>query len=439
MKSRARTRFQKPRLHRSPLGRWVAAALAAFSSFNLAAATKPVMVHVMPWFVAEPHSSSWGWHWTMNFFDPDNLTTNNQRAIASWYYPEIGPYDSADPAVLEYQVLLLKLAGADGVIVDWYGTDDYLDYGVNNQRTLALFHWTRRAGLKFSLCYEDATIKNEVDGGFITAADAVGRAQQTMRYAETNFFNDPSFLRLDGHPVLLNFGPQYFTSSDNWVSIFSVLAASNAPAFFTEDNKLAAGAGAFDWPPMAETETNHGILSPAQLDSYLTQFEQTAASWSAYVSTAFPRFHDIYQQAGIRPSYGLLDDNNGATFQSTLRRAMTNSSSVVQVATWNDYGEGTIIEPTTQYAQRDLGVLQNFRRLYLAPGYSGTTNDFAIALRLYHARRAAVGNAAANAALDRVFSDCVAGNLSDANAKLDGLEPKSPVLYHLALTNSAAQ
>ena len=178
----------------------------------------------------------------MNHYDPDTVTTNSQRSIASWYYPQIGPYDSADPAVLEYQVLLLKLAGADGIIVDWYGDDDYLDYSVNNQRTLALFDWTRRAGLKFSLCYEDATIQNEVNGGYITTAEAIEHARQTMSYAETHFFNDPSFLRLNGRPVLLNFGPQYFKSSENWAAIFSTLAPSNAPAFFTEDNKLANAA-----------------------------------------------------------------------------------------------------------------------------------------------------------------------------------------------------
>ena len=175
---------------------------------------------------------------------------------------------------------------------------------------------------------------------------------------------------------------------------------------------------------MGEAQTNNGVLSVAQLDAYLTQFEQKAAPWSAYVSTAFPRFHDIYQQAGIRPSYGFLDDNNGATFQSTLRRAMTNSSSVVQVATWNDYGEGTIIEPTSQYSTRDLGTLQNFRRTYLTPGFAGTTNDFSTATRIYNDRRAFAGNATANAELDRAFNDVVAGNLAAANLKLSGLESK---------------
>src|SRR5438105_4887827 len=33
-------------------------------------AIKPVMVHYMPWFVSRPYSGSWGWHWTMNHFNP---------------------------------------------------------------------------------------------------------------------------------------------------------------------------------------------------------------------------------------------------------------------------------------------------------------------------------------------------------------------------------
>src|SRR5471032_2609072 len=89
-------------------------------------APKPVMVHYMPWFVSQPYSGSWGWHWTMNHFNPNVTNANGEQQIASWYYPLIGPYDSADPAVLEYHVLLMKLAGIDGVIVDWYGSANFL-------------------------------------------------------------------------------------------------------------------------------------------------------------------------------------------------------------------------------------------------------------------------------------------------------------------------
>jgi hypothetical protein len=402
------------------------------------AGTKPVMVHYMPWFVAKPYSASWGWHWTMNHYNPD-LFNAGEREIASWYYPLIGPYDSADPVVLEYHVLLMKLAGIDGVIVDWYGPDNYNDYAINNARTLALFEYTRKAGLEFSLCYEDATIQQEINGGFITAAGAIAHAQQTMLYVQTNFFADPSFLRWNSSPVLLNFGPQYFHTSAAWVSNFSVLNVSNQPAFFTEDNRLSPpGTGAFDWPPMYLSRTNaqsptEPVLSDAAMNGYLLSFDLKASAWPAYVSSAFPRFHDIYAQAGVGASYGYLDDQNGATFQETLTLALTNSSSIIQLVTWNDFGEGTIVEPTVQYGYRDLGVIQDFRRQYLDAGFPYHTNDLLLPLRLYNLRKQyGTTNAILSAELDRVFTNIDSGNLPAAGLQLTGVESRRPVIYDLS-------
>jgi hypothetical protein len=131
---------------------WIMMCLALLPgvSSGARAQSKPVMVHYMPWFVSRPYTGRWGWHWTMNHYNPDVIDADGQREIASWYYPLIDPYDSLDPAALEYHVLLMKLGGIDGVIVDWYGMDNFNDYAVNNQRTLALLNYTRKAGLKFS-------------------------------------------------------------------------------------------------------------------------------------------------------------------------------------------------------------------------------------------------------------------------------------------------
>lgn len=400
------------------------------------AAPKPLLVHYMPWYVAKPYSSSWGWHWTMNRYNPDEINASGEQRIASWYYPLIGPYDSADPAVLEYHVLLMKLAGVDGVLVDWYGMDNFLDYGVNNQRTSALFDWTRKAGLKFSIVYEDRTIQVEIDRGFIYASNAVAHAQKTMLYLQTNYFADPSYLRRGTQPVLLNFGPQYFKSGQ-WPAIFSVLAVSNQPAFFTLDNRATGAIGAYTWPPMWMSQSTGGVLSTASLNSYLSNFEQAARFWPAYISSAFPRFHDIYSEAGVGTSYGSLADNNGETFRSTLTRAMTNNSYAVQVATWNDYGEGTVVEPTRQYGYRDLGILQDLRRRYLDPGFSRGTNDLTLATRLYTARREHHANPVVSAEMDRVFARIVSGNLSNAHLQLQGIESRQPVLYDARLDSDA--
>jgi len=394
-------------------------------------APKPLLVHYMPWYVARPYSGSWGWHWTMNHYNPDAVTSG-KRQLASWYYPLIGPYDSLDPALLEYHVLLMKLAGIDGVAVNWYGPDNFNDYAIINQRTLALLNYTRKAGLKFCLCYEDQAIKHEIDAGYIAAAAAISHAQQTILYAQSNFFTDATYLRLSNAPVFLNFGPQHFKNNVDWLTILSVLNATNQPAFFTEDHRLAAGRGAFNWPPMWMSGGGTNTLAPGQLQDYLDSFGQKAASWPAYISSAFPRFHDIYAQAGVGPSYGYLDDANGATMTNTMLRALTNNSAFVHLVTWNDFGEGTAIEPTLEYGYRDLGTIQTLRRQYLDSGFSYTTNDLTAAFRFYNLRKQYSTNLAISTELNRIFTNIVTGRITVANRQLTGIELSQSVIYDQA-------
>jgi len=422
--------------------------------------SKPIMVHYMPWFQS-PYSlgsGKWGYHWTMNHFNPNSVNpTNGEDEVASWYYPLIGPYDSSDPAVLEYHVLLMKLSGIDGVIVDWYGTDNYYDYDVNNQRTLDILAYAQKAGLKFSLCYEDATIRAEISGGSmngvsVTSANAIAHAQSHMLYAQTHFFGCTNYLQWQNHPVFLDFGPQYFVASLNWTSIFSILTASNVPAFFSEDNYLpSAGEGAFDWPPMQLCRTNaqsptEPELSDAALNGYLASFDDSARAWPAYISTAFPRFHDIYGQAGRGSSYGHLDDQSGNTLRETLSRAMTNASAIIQVATWNDYGEGTVIEPTaagreptTEYGFTDLGIIQDCRREYLDPAFPFHTNDLSLALRQYNLRKKYSNNVAVAAELDRIFTNIISGKTAEATVLLSSIEARRPAGYGLSAERSPKQ
>jgi hypothetical protein len=320
-----------------------------------------------------------------------------------------------------------------------------------------IFSELQKAGLQFCLCYEDATIQQEINGGFITAPNAVSHAQQTMLYAQSNYFTIPGYLHLNNVPVLLNFGPQYFTSSSQWTSIFSVLNATNQPAFFTEDNRLSpVGLGAFDWPPMWMSDTNNGIVTDAMMQNYLTIFQEKASVWPAYVSTAFPRFHDIYAQAGVSASYGYLDDQRGNTLRETLGWAMTNTSAIVQIATWNDFGEGTIIEPTvndvsgcalidtnqptTEYGYTDLGIIQDLRRQYLNAAFPYHTNNLALPLQLFSLRELfGNSNPLVTAELNRVFSNIVSGNLSVAGLQLNGVQAGAPVIYNLSLTNNQLQ
>jgi hypothetical protein len=394
---------------------------ASFASTN----DKPVMVYYMPWFAAKPFRDEWGWHWTMNHFNPDKVNASGEREIASWYYPLIGPYDSADPAVLEYHVLLMKLAGIDGVIVDWYGSTDYFDYAAVNRNTTRLLQYIRKAGLKFAICYEDQTIQYLINGNRLTAAGATQHAREEMLYLQNHFFCDPSYFRLDGKPLLENFGPQYFLSNTNWVDIFSALAPSNRPAFFTEDNRLAAGEGAFDWPPMwlSQQPGTGGVLSEALLKNYLAGFEKQSVDWPTFISSAFPRFHDIYQRAGVRNYWGYLGDRDGETLRETLNRALTNNSALVQIVTWNDFGEGTMVEPTEENGFRNLHLIQDLCRPKSDLQRPVITNDLEAVFQFYKLRQSSTNNASLALALDQVFTNFVSGQEGSALNQLGQLGP----------------
>jgi len=98
-------------------------------------------------------------------------------------------------------------------------------------------------------------------------------------------------LRLNNHPVVLTFGPQYFVNSSDWDTLFSALRTS--PLFFTLDNRLApVAAGAFPWPPMWKSNAS-GILTQDLLNSYLDQYYARAAAWPYLVTGAFPGFYDL--------------------------------------------------------------------------------------------------------------------------------------------------
>jgi hypothetical protein len=371
------------------------------------------LVHYMPWFQARSYTGYWGWHWTMGHFNPDLPDAQGRRPIASHVYPLAGPYDSRDPDLVEYHALLMKVGGIDGAIVDWYGASTLYDYPLINGGADAVFGALADVGLRFAICYEDRTVPQLIAAGRITASGAVAHARQEMAYVRDRWASTPTYLTLDGRPVVLNFGAQYFRTSAEWASILSVFETS--PLFFTEDVRLApAAAGAYPWPPMWASQ--NGVLTVARMRQYLDEFYGRAAAWPDAVAGAWPGFHDIYAEAGVGPSYGYLDARGGATFEETLGRAVGSGARVVQIATWNDFGEGTAIEPTVEDGYRYLEHVQETVRGYGPLPYSA--DDLGLPLTLYGLRKAHAGDPEVSAQLDEAAVLLADGQPAQARARL---------------------
>lgn len=317
-----------------------------------------ILVHYMPWFQAPPVSDSYGLHWHQGGgnFDPYEVLDNGYANIASHYYPLTGPYDTRDEKILEYQAALFKIAGIDGVIFDWYGIEESLDYPLIYESTNKMIEVLKRAGLKYVMCYEDQSIGKMIEAGAFSKTQAVEYGQNALKWLNDHCFSDDSYIRYDGRPVLMCFGPQYFKDEKEWNAVFS--ECSIKPYFIgLESHSEDFTDGSYNWFNMNGTKTQR------QLVDQLNSFYEKQAQKSFLIATAFPSFHDIYALCGQK-SYGFLDYLEGKTFNLSLEAAIQSNPSIIQIATWNDYGEGTMIEPTVQRGYKELEVIQDLKKKY---------------------------------------------------------------------------
>ena len=327
------------------IGRCVLLLAVVLTPRSVAGQDKPlVLAHYMPWFVVErgDAETKFGWHWTMGHFSPAK-TVKGLPEIAARHHPAIGLYDSGDRHVIEYHLLTMKLAGIDGVIVDWYGQVDLYDYYTIHRNTTRVLEACERLKMKFAICYEDKTLTSLVKEGRVARGDRVTHAAGELNWLGKYWFKSGSYVRLSGKPLLLSFGESGLTDTE-WSACLKQLTTSIA--WFSEHRQRPGADGAYDWP-----EPSLGLAMQ-------TRFEAEAKNRTASIPVVYPRFDDMYAEAGVSKGYPVIPDNRGATFRETLNRAIAMKPKVIQIATWNDWGEGTDIEPSKQLGNRDLEVLR---------------------------------------------------------------------------------
>jgi len=365
---------------------------------------KLLLAHYMPWYSTKDVSGQWGWHWTMNHYNPDQLKWDGKRDAASHDYPLIGLYDSGDDQALECQVLLMKLAGLDGVIIDWYGTRDANDYAVNHEHTRKLIPWLKKAGLRFALCYEDQAIGQMK----LKAGDDVKQGLLDLQWAEQHAFSDASYVKLNDQPVLLVFGPQHFKRTQ-WDQFRAALPSKPMLFGLPHLAKDHCMDGSYGWPPVSGGK----VISTEKWHQELDALYTRGKAGEIVIASAFPGFKDIYKQAGVHDSYGSIAPRSGQTFAESLDMAMKSHSALIQIATWNDYGEGTVIEPTRNNGYRYLEMLQQRKA---APKFS--VADLRLTVMLYQLRKRSAGDAELSTLLNNAATLLFDGKCLEAESVL---------------------
>lgn len=359
-----------------------------------------VYVHYMPWFFSKEYDGNWGGHWTMANKNPDEVV-NGKANIAAHIYPEIGPYSSNDPDVLEYHSLLMKYSGFDGVLFDWYGTQSIYDYPQILEATNNARNKISMSGMEYAVIYEDRTLEANAANDTVLQRQL---AQSDFEYLKNIYFKDKNYIHVNGAPLTGVFGPIIIEDGEVWSRVFN--SSKTDPAFITLWGEGNDGGdetdGEFGW--IWNGGSNHFQLVSSFYDKPNVNFK---------MGIAYPGFDDYYQEGGWGSGLGWeIDPKNGATLKSLLDLAVEKNITHLQVATWNDFGEATSIEPSLEYGSSYLEQIQSFTGVDYGKAELDLVKD------LFNKRKRFKNNIQTQQKLDQVYYYLISLQVSKASELL---------------------
>ena len=110
----------------------------------------------------------------------------------STHYPARGAYDSQDPEVVDAHIAQAKACGITGFVATWWGPGSYTD-----QALALLLDRADPASFKVSVYWETAPGEGQAQ---------IDRAVDDLVYIVSQYGARPSYLRVDGKPVIFFYG-----------------------------------------------------------------------------------------------------------------------------------------------------------------------------------------------------------------------------------------
>jgi uncharacterized protein YraI len=269
------------------------------------------------------------------------------------------PYHSDDPAAIGRHVNMALGAGIDGFTLQWVGPGDRTD---RNFATLL----NQSAGKPF---YSTVIFLRHIWPGANQ-----GNTIQAIQHLMASYSGHPNFLRIQGRPVIFftdvyrvpRAGGQ--SARDAWAAIRAQVYP-NRNAIWIAEGLDPGFLSVFDglWV--------YKIFHAAYPNDYLK-----AASWAArtrayganklWIATISPGWDDT--RAGCKPDIRVPSQpfvkprNDGATYRATFDAAMRSGPDLLWVNSFNEWVEGTYIEPSRFYGDHYLNLTREFAAAFKA-------------------------------------------------------------------------
>ncbi len=274
-----------------------------------AASDRPVMAFYYPWY----EQSDW--------------TYDRMSDIPS---PR---YTGGDDETIRRHIQQADDAGIDALICAWFGPNE----GRLDGRCRRLMDLIEQSGrdLKVIIMPEQAAW---------ASLNSVGALNEALGVVQRDFMSRPSYFSFQGKPAVFWFGLNSLGGADTWKSLrdqadpqrqqfwfggsdnFSYLDAFDALYYFDITWERSTGAA------MASYERRLG------------DYNKSRGQARPFIATVMPGYDDIKVRNGHR-----RDREGGSYYRGTWQTAINKNAAAVVLTSFNEFFEGSHIEPSEQY------------------------------------------------------------------------------------------
>lgn len=276
----------------------------------------------------------------------------------TWTYDKLSdlpaePYVSRDRGVMGRHIDQAKAAGIDAFLVAWYGPS-----GESNQtepNLVALLDEAAARNFKIGILFE-------TDSPFLGGTGAITGA---LQHALSVHAAHSAFLRVDGRPVIFFWRPTLY-GVDAWRTIRSQADPGYSSIWISEGVNTAYLA-VFDGHHLYSNTWNPPADLTATNQKFANQVAAARSQQGAYkfwVATVMPGYDDVR----IRGGGFARGREGGAYFERAWQAAMTSQANWIVINSFNEWPEGTYIEPSQAYGSHFLGLSAAWSQRFKAGG-----------------------------------------------------------------------
>jgi glycoprotein endo-alpha-1,2-mannosidase len=331
--------------------------------------TVSIQTFYYPWYDSPNYNNDSYRHWNHEYLpnwdkhDKQVYPTGHHIPpddIGSWYYPKLGPYSSRDPAVIDQHMKWISSAGIDVVVTSWLPLSETSEgeYSWDSIVPLLLNASEKyRLKLAFHLEPYKSRTPESVRNDIIYLIEKYGNHSafyRTLPKVSKSGKELPLFYVYDSYQI----------SKDQWYTV-THKNGSHTIRNTTYDSLLIG---------LHVNHEHRFDLQQAGFDGLYTYFASegfshgsTMSNWPAL--STFCAKNDMLFIPSVGPGYidtrvrawngkNTKDRDNGNYYREHFKMAHTAKADIVSITSFNEWHEGTQIEPAIPHTENNSSYLE---------------------------------------------------------------------------------